>query len=251
MTASAIYPDLKGRVVYISGGATGIGLDLVQGFAEQESKVVFCDINVEAGEELAASLGDHVTFLECDVTDLDALAGVLEHAEDLGGLDVVVNNAGNDLRIPIEDVDADAFVRTVDINLKHQFFAAKFASKFMIPRKRGSIINFGSVAPEVMVPNLAVYSACKSGARGLTRSLAKDLGQHNIRANSIMPGAIMTPKQREIWYPTQADIDRMTAMQALPRELDGRDIANMALFLASDVSSGCTGQDFIVDAGIC
>jgi NAD(P)-dependent dehydrogenase (short-subunit alcohol dehydrogenase family) len=138
----------------------------------------------------------------------------------------------------------------VDVNLRHQFFAAQRACAHMIPRKRGSIINFASVAPEIMVPNLSVYNTCKAAVRGLSRSLARDMGGHGIRVNSILPGAILTPKQRQLWYPDQASIDGMVDQQCLKRELCGQDVAQMALFLASDVSAGCTAQDFIVDGGI-
>ena len=120
----------------------------------------------------------------------------------------------------------------------------------MQARGRGSIINFGSVAPGIMVPDLAVYSACKAAIRGLTRSLARDLGPFGIRVNTILPGAILTAKQRSLWYPDQAAIDAMVSRQCLRRELDGGDVAQMALFLASDASAACTAQDFIVDGGI-
>jgi len=120
----------------------------------------------------------------------------------------------------------------------------------MKKRGRGSIINFGSIAPEVMVENLAVYNMCKSAVRGLTRSIAKDMGRFGIRANSILPGAILTERQRDLWYPDQPAIDKVVAQQCLEREMSGRDVAEMALFLASDVSAGCTAQNFIVDGGM-
>ncbi|MEL6997831.1 MAG: SDR family oxidoreductase [Pseudomonadota bacterium] len=247
---TARYADLADRAVLISGGASGIGSDLVLAFADQGAKVLFVDLNVDEGEELATATCGRARFVHCDVTDDRALAAAIDEAEAMGGLDVLINNAGNDQRLDLADVDADAWQRLVDVNLRHQFFASQRAARYMTPRGRGSIINFGSVAPEIMVPNLAVYSACKSAVRGLTRSLARDLGEHGIRVNSILPGAILTEKQRTLWYPDQASIDRMVSQQCLKRELDGRDVAQMALFLASDVSSACTAQDFIVDGGI-
>jgi NAD(P)-dependent dehydrogenase (short-subunit alcohol dehydrogenase family) len=248
--ATASYPDLEGRVVFISGGASGIGRDLVEAFAGQRATVLFVDLDEAAGTALARLLGGGVQFLRCDVTDDSALKDAVDQAETMGGLDVLINNAANDLRLALAEVTADDWQRLVDVNLRHQFFASQRAAHHMAPRGCGSIINFGSVAPEIMVPNLAVYSACKSAVRGLTRSLAKDLGPSGIRVNSILPGAVLTEKQRTLWYPDQVSIDAMVSQQCIKRELSGWDVAQMALFLASDVSLACTAQDFIVDGGI-
>lgn len=244
------YSDLKDRVVFISGGATGIGADLVEAFLGQEAIVVFADIDAIAGEAIASPARGRAHFKHCDVTDHTALVQAIDEAEALGGLDVLINNAANDQRMKLASVGPDDWSWSVDVNLRHQFFAAQRAASYMAPRGRGSIINFGSVAPEIMVPDLAVYSICKSGIRGLTRSLAKDLGPIGIRVNTIVPGAVLTEKQRNLWYPDQEAIDAIVSKQCLRRELAGRDIANMALFLASDASAACTAQDFIVDGGI-
>ncbi|MFV0475434.1 MAG: SDR family NAD(P)-dependent oxidoreductase [Pikeienuella sp.] len=249
----ARYPDLAGRTVFISGGATGIGADLVAAFHEQGAEVVFVDINRQAGEALrdrlsGAAAGPH--FIPCDVTDDDALRAALADAESRGGLEVLVNNAANDTRRRLEDVDAAAWSAAVDVNLRHQFVAAQAAAGWMKGRKRGVIINFASVAPEITVSDLSVYNICKAGVRGLTRSLAKDLGPFGIRVNSILPGAILTARQRELWFPDQATIDAMVAQQCLPIELNGGHVAAMALFLASDAAAGCTAQNFIVDGGV-
>ncbi|MEM7060965.1 MAG: SDR family oxidoreductase [Pseudomonadota bacterium] len=246
----ARFSDLSGRVVFVSGGASGIGRDVVKAFVDQGAQVVFADVDVEQGENLAIELGRLARFLPCDVTDDKALTDAIDQAEAMGGLDVLINNAANDERRHLDDVDADQWQRLIDVNLRHVFFASQRAARHMGPRGRGSIINFGSVAPEIMVPNLAVYSACKSAIRGMTRSLAKELGSKAIRVNSILPGAVLTEKQRQLWYPDQASIDKIVSQQCLERELCGWDIAQMALFLASDVSAACTAQDFIVDGGI-
>lgn len=246
------YSDLAGRTVFISGGATGIGRDLVIAFHEQSANVVFIDINAEAGEALRdelAAKGPAITFIRCDVTDDAALVAAIDEAESQGPIEVLVNNAANDARMDIADVDADTWRRIVDVNLRHQFVAAQRVSGYMKQRNRGSIINFGSIAPEAMVENLAIYSTCKSAVRGFTRSLARDLGRFGIRANSILPGAILTERQRELWFRDQASIDAVLATQCLKRELCGRDVAEMALFLASDVSAACSAQGFIVDGG--
>jgi len=250
----ARYSDLKGRTVFISGGASGIGADLVTAFHQQESDVVFVDIAEKVGEALAANLSDEgpvVTFIPCDVTDTAALKVALQTAESRGkGIEVLVNNAGNDTRMKFLEVSEEDWNRTLDINLKHQFFAAQTVCHWMKERGGGSIVNFASIAPEMTVENLAVYNACKAGVRGLTRSIAQDMGVHGIRANSILPGAILTDRQRELWYEGQSAIDRVVADQCLQRELCGRDVAEMVLFLASDVSAACTAQDFIVDGGM-
>lgn len=249
---NARYPDLKGKSVFISGGASGIGADLVAGFHEQGAKVVFVDIDRAAGEALSTRLaagGEGPRFIPCDVTDDDALRAALGEAEAAGGLEILVNNAANDTRRKLEEIDAATWHAAVDVNLRHQFVAAQAAAGWMKTRGRGAIVNFASVAPEMTVENLSVYNICKSGVRGLTRSLAKDLGRFGIRVNSILPGAILTERQRELWFPDQASIDAMVAQQCLPIELNGRHVAAMALFLASDVAAGCTAQNYIVDAG--
>ena len=247
---TALYSDLPGRVVFISGGASGIGRDLVLAFVAQGARVLFIDIDAEQGAATAREAGEQTQFLQCDATDDASLADAIDQAEAMGGLDVLINNAANDQRMVLAEVGPEDWQRLVDVNLRHQFFASQRAAHHMMLRRRGSIINFGSVAPEIKVPNLAVYSACKSAVRGLTRSLAKDLGPSGIRVNAILPGAILTEKQRKLWYPNQDAIDAMVSQQCLTRELCGADVAQMALFLASDVSSACTAQNFVVDGGI-
>ncbi|WP_179961606.1 SDR family NAD(P)-dependent oxidoreductase [Pikeienuella piscinae] len=249
---SARYEDLAGRTVFISGGATGIGADLVAAFHGQGAEVFFVDIDRAAGERLCDALaanGAPPRFTECDVTDEAALKAALEAAEEGGGLDVLINNAANDTRRKLEEVDAETWRRAVDVNLRHQFVAAQTAAPWMKARGRGVIVNFASIAPEAMVPDLAVYNICKAGVRGLTRSLARDLGGFGVRVNSILPGAILTERQRKLWFRDQAAIDAVVARQCLPLELNGGHVAAMALFLASDAAAGCTAQDFIVDAG--
>ena len=245
----ARYPDLAGKTVFVSGGATGIGRDLVTAFHGQGSQVVFVDIAEDEGTALAAALSGAV-FLPCDVTRDDALLAALEKAEGLGGIEVLVNNAANDTRRSVEETGPEEWARAVDVNLRHQFVAARAVCGWMKGRGRGSIVNFGSVAPEMAIPDLAVYSACKAAVRGLTRTLAREMGPFGIRANTVVPGAILTERQRSLWYPDQASIDALVSRQCLPRELGGQDVAQIVLFLASDASAGCTAQDFIVDAGM-
>ena len=211
--------------------------------------VTFVDIDAPAGEALATALPG-ATFIRCDVTNTQALCAALDDAEARRPVDVLVNNAANDARRPLEATDEAAWETAVNVNLRHQFFAARHAAGAMKRRRRGAIINFASVAPEMMIENLSAYSICKSAVRGLTRSLARELGGYGIRANSILPGAILTDRQRALWYKDQAAIDEVVSRQCLRRELSGHDVAQMALFLASDASAACTAQDFIVDGGM-
>ncbi len=246
---TALYPDLSGRGVFISGGATGIGCDLVTAFDAQGAKVTFVDIDAAAGGALAAALTS-ASFIECDVTDEAALTSALDQAETACPINVLVNNAANDTRLSVEETDAAAWDRAMNVNLRHQFIAARHVARSMRARGGGAIINFASVAPEMMIENLAAYSTCKSAVRGLTRSLARELGKDGIRVNSVLPGAILTDRQRRLWYKDQAAIDEVVARQCLKRELGGEDVAQMVLFLASDASAACTAQDFIVDGGM-
>lgn len=245
----ARYHDLSGRGVFITGGATGIGRDLVIGFYRQGAQVTFADVKQAAGEALASELPG-AAFVVCDVTNTTALTEAIDLAEAACPIDVLINNAANDTRISVEDTDEAAWDRAVNVNLRHQFFAARRVAAAMKPRRRGSIVNFASVAPEMMIENLTAYSTCKSAVRGLTRSLARDFGGYGIRVNSILPGAILTERQRELWFKGQHAIDAVVAQQCLNRELSGEDVAQMALYLASDASAACTAQDFIVDGGM-
>ena len=245
----ARYADLAGRGVFITGGATGIGRDLTLAFHAQGASVTFVDINAKAGDALARAASGTV-FIACDVTDSAALTGAMDRAEAACPIDVLVNNAANDTRLSVAETDEAAWDQAMQVNLRHQFIAARHAAAAMQTRRRGSILNFGSVAPEMMIENLAAYSTCKAAVRGLTRSLARELGKDGIRVNSILPGAILTERQRELWYKDQAAIDAVVSRQCLSRELSGGDVAEMALFLASDASAACTAQDFIVDGGM-
>ncbi|MCP4086455.1 MAG: SDR family oxidoreductase [Actinomycetia bacterium] len=246
----AQYSDLAGRTVFISGGATGIGRGLVAAFHQQGAEVAFVDINEQAGKELAHELGDRVAFTPCDVTDDASLAAALARAEAGDGIEVLVNNAANDTRHRFAEVDVDFWDAAVAVNLRHQFFAARAVAEGMRSRGRGSIINFGSVAPTLKVADLSVYNTCKAAVRGLTRSLSRELGPHGIRVNSIIPGSILTPRQKALWFTDDDAIGRVLDKQSIKRELNEDDVAQMALFLGSDVSSACTGQEFTVDGGL-
>ena len=249
----AIYPSLRDRRVLITGGATGIGEAFVTGFAEQGARVTFFDIQDEAASQLAGQIASNghpkPNYIHCDITDLDAVrTSVLSTTDFLGGLDVLINNAANDLRQKIEEVTPESWDRLMAVNLRHQFFVTQAALPALKQSGSASIINMSSISwliPSVGVP---VYVTAKAGIVGLTRTLAHELGEDNIRVNAILPGAIVTEKQRRLWLTPEYSAE-ILANQALKRHLVPDEVMRLALFLAAEDSSAITGQSYIVDGG--
>jgi len=252
MSEFATYPSLKGMPVIISGGASGIGEGIVRAFAAQGSKVGFVDINGPAGVKLASELnaaGATVSFAECDITDVAAYQRVIRNFEAQHGPALaLVNNAANDLRHKWEDVTPEFWDNSIAVNARHAFFAAQAVLPGMVAAKRGSIINFGSISWMIMTGNLAAYAASKAAMHGLSRSLARDVGKHGIRVNTLVPGWIMTERQLTHWVDDTAN-KLIDEQQALAGRLYPDDIARMALFLAADDSKMISAQDFVVDGG--
>jgi len=248
----ARYPSLSGRPVVVSGGATGIGEALVRHFAGQGAKVGFTDIAADAGAALEAELADAgatVTFAACDVTDIPAYTEAIEGiAARQGAAHVLVNNAANDTRHDWDRTEEADWDRLTAVNLKHYFFAIKAVAPAMIGAGGGSIINFGSISWMIGGRGMPVYMTAKSAVHGLTRSFAKELGGHEIRVNTLVPGAVMTPRQLELWI-SEDDKKNILAAQSIPRLVKADDVARMALFLAADDSCLISGQDFLVDGG--
>jgi NAD(P)-dependent dehydrogenase (short-subunit alcohol dehydrogenase family) len=248
----ARYPSLADRAVFITGGATGIGASFVEHFAAQGARVAFCDIDASAGEALADALGDarhRPLFLACDLTDIDALRSAVADAQSaLGPIAVLVNNAANDARHAIADVTPESFDAGIAVNLRHQFFAAQAVAEDMKRAGGGSIINLGSISWMRKTGGMPVYVTAKAAIAGLTRGLARDLGPFGIRVNTLVPGWVMTEKQKRLWL-DEAGRRALKEGQCLDGELLPEDIARMALFLAADDSRMITGQDFIVDGG--
>jgi len=249
-TAHAVYPSLAGRVVFVTGGGSGIGAAIVAAFAQQKSRVAFVDIDEKASAEVQASLGDTPSSFErCDVRDVAALRRAIQNArERLGPITVLINNAARDDRHASEEVTPEYWDERMAVNLKHQFFAAQAVLPDMKVAKWGSIINFGSSSWMTGQGGMVAYTAAKSAVLGLTRSLARDFGPYNIRVNAIAPGWILTERQRSLWLTPESKARLMEA-QCLKRELNGEDIARVVLFLASDEAGAITSQHYLVDAG--
>jgi D-xylose 1-dehydrogenase len=250
----AHYPSLAGRVVLVTGGASGIGADIVRAFAQQGALVAFVDILDREAGDLVGELADAAhppLYLHCDLTDVAALkAAVAEIGVRLGPISVLVNNAANDERHAIEDVTPDYWERSQAINLRPQFFAAQAVQPMMKQLGGGSIINFSSIAWKGGTDRMVVYGTAKAAVIGLTKALGRGFGKDNIRVNAIEPGAVITEKQRRLWYPDPAQVEAIVARQPLHRVLLGEEIGRMVLFLAADDSRMITKQTFTVDAGL-
>ena len=249
---AAIYSDLAGKRVLVTGGASGIGASIVRRFAQQKSNVVFFDINDAAGSALEGELtrASHtVQFRHVDLTDTDALrAGIAAFRASDGPIEILINNAAHDERHPTEDVTPEYWDDRIAVNLKHQFFAAQAVLPGMKAANAGAIVNFGSTSWMAGQGGMAAYTASKSGVIGLTRSLARDYGPYNIRVNAIAPGWIMTERQLEKWLTPESEAELMRR-QCLKRKLVPDELAKFTVFLASDEASACTAQHYIVDGG--
>jgi NAD(P)-dependent dehydrogenase (short-subunit alcohol dehydrogenase family) len=241
---TAHYHSLEHRGVLITGGASGIGAEMVRRFLAQGARVSFIDIDDAAAANIIGA-----RYYHCDVTDIAALRQAIAAVEADGAIEVLVNNAARDDRHEMETVEPESWRRTLALNLDHQFFATQAVRDGMIARGRGSIIMMGSVSWMRSRPGMVGYTTAKAAINGLTRTLARELGPHGIRVNCILPGAARTPRQTALWRTPQVEAD-IQAAQALKIDLDASHIARMALFLASDEASGCTGANFIVDAGL-
>ena len=249
----AKYPSLINIPVMITGGGSGIGASLVEHFVEQDSRVAFIDILEEQSAALVDDLGKRFSnpplYVKCDLTDISELNNAIDRiSSELGPLAVLVNNAGNDERHEFQDVTSSYWDQRMAVNLKHQFFTAKRVYEGMISRGGGSIINLSSTTWVMGEGGYVCYTTAKSAVIGLTRSIARDFGEGNIRANAILPGWVMTDRQIDLWLTAEGE-QEINDRQALKHKLYPEDVRRMALFLASDDSQMITGQSFIVDGG--
>jgi NAD(P)-dependent dehydrogenase (short-subunit alcohol dehydrogenase family) len=252
-TEFGIYPSLRGRVVVVTGGASGIGARIVEQFALQDATVAFLDIQEEVGTRLTAKIrsqgGTEPLFLPCDLTDIGALQNCLRTVvAKFKTVDVLVNNAGNDARHSVEEVTSDYWDRSIAVNLKHQFFASQAVIPTMKSARRGSIVNLSSISWIIPSTGLPVYVTAKAAIVGLTRALAHELGAHNIRVNCVLPGAILTERQKQMWF-TEAYEKEILSSQALKRMILPEEVARLVLFLAADDSSAITNQSYVIDGG--
>lgn len=245
----ASYPSLNDTVVFITGGASGIGATLVEAFAEQGAKVGFVDRDVAAAKTLVDRLEAEVTFAECDLCDIASLQDAFGQLQDkLGAAEVLVNNAARDDRHHWQDVTPQYWDDRQATNLRHMFFAIQAVAPGMIAAGQGAIINMGSNSWWEASGGFPAYTTAKSAVHGLTRSMARDLGRHRIRVNTVVPGWIMTERQKELWVTPEA-LAKHLDRQCLPDPIDPVYVVRMVLFLASDDGAMCSANNYMVEAG--
>ena len=242
----AVYPSLRGKRVLITGGGSGIGAGIVEGFARQDADVTFFDVTNDDSRALAEKVG--ARYIENDLLDVSATQQAIAKLESGGGaFDVLVNNAANDDRHSIDDVTEDYWDNRLGVNLKHMFFCSQAVIAGMRSKGGGAIVNLGSISWHLGLPDLVLYQTCKAAIEGLTRALARDLGPDNIRVTCVVPGNVRTPRQLQ-WYTPEGEAEIVDA-QCLKGRLVPDDIAAMVLFLASDDARLTTGHEYWVDAG--
>lgn len=248
----AVYPSLRGRHVIVTGGGSGIGASIVEAFAQQGARVSFIDIAVRESHNLEQTLRDSENppkFFQCDLREPEGIRKTLARISvEVGPVQVLINNAANDDRHPLEEVTADYFDERIAVNLRHLFFCAQGVAPAMKVAKGGAIINLGSISWHLGLANLALYQTAKAGIEGMTRALARDLGEFGIRVSCVVPGGVRTPRQTRLWH-TPDEEARILAQQCLKARIEPQDIAAMTLFLASDDARMCTAHEYFVDAG--
>lgn len=252
-TNYATYPSLRGRVVLVTGGASGIGEALVRAFAQQGARVAFFDIQDEAAHALSRSIADagnaDLLYVPCDMTSIDALRTAVQQVlETFGTVDVLINNAANDARHTLAEVTPELWDASSAVNLRHQFFMAQAVVPRMQRAGRGVILNMSSISWMIPSTGMPLYITAKAAIVGLTRTLAHELGKNNIRVNCILPGAILTERQQRLWMTPAYEVE-VLGRQALKRHILPDEVARLALFLASDDSAAITNQSYVIDGG--
>ena len=245
----ARYPSLEGRPVFVTGGASGIGAEIVKGFAGQGAKVGFVDLDQKSSAALVEECGGNVDFEICDLRDIDALKNAFAALRaKLGAATALVNNAARDDRHDWKDVTPEYWDERLSTNLRHMFFAIQAVAPGMIQAGGGSIINMGSNSWWEAFGGFPAYATAKSAVHGLTRTMARDLGRHRIRVNTVVPGWIMTERQKTLWL-TPESSEAHRKKQCLPDLIEPVYVARMVLFLASDDAAMCTANNYMVEAG--
>lgn len=254
MMPTARFADLEGASVLITGGGSGIGARLTEGFARQGAKVAFIDIAEEPSRALCADIekatGNRPLYLAADLTDIAALRSAVDQARaSHGAVTVLVNNAARDDRHAAEELSPEAWDANLSINLRPHFFTMQAVAPGMREKGGGSIINFTSTSFMLNIGDMPAYTAAKAGIIGLTKGLAGRYGKDNIRVNAIAPGWVITERQRTLWV-TEDKLDDHISRQAIPRMMLPDDMVGPCLFLASDASAMLTAQTLIVDGGL-
>jgi len=249
----AVFPDLAGRAVLVTGGASGIGAATLAAFAGQGARTAFLDVADDAAratvDAIAAAGHPAPVYRHCDLTDPAAIdAAVAAIADAIGPPKVLVNNAANDDRHSPEETDAAAWRARLAVNLDHQFLVSRAVAPGMKAAGGGSIVMMGSIAWLVGMGDLPAYATAKAGIQGLTKSLAKAWGPDGIRVGCVMPGAVLTERQKRLWMTPDYE-ETVLGAQSLKRHIMPEEVARAVLFLASDAASAITGQALIVDAG--
>lgn len=248
MSNFAIYPSLKEKTVIVSGGAQGIGAEIVKAFAEQGARVGFLDLDEKSSAALAEGM-DGVDYEICDLRDIEAMQAALAKLNGrLGAAHVLVNNAARDDRHNWQDVTPEYWDERQKTNIRHMFFAIQAIAPGMIENGGGSIINMGSNSWWEAGGGFPAYATAKAAVHGLTRTMARDLGDHRIRVNTVVPGWIMTERQKELWA-TPEGLEAHRERQCLPDLIDPVYVARMVLFLASDDAAMCSANNYMVEAG--
>ncbi|WP_281301348.1 SDR family oxidoreductase [Iodidimonas sp. MBR-14] len=254
--ASQPYPkltDLDGQSVFITGGGSGIGAYFVHAFASQGARVAFVSLTQAPAlalcDAVAEETGQRPLFIPCDIRDLSALRAAMAKAADQhGSIDILINNAARDTRHSLLDLDEKGWADSLDTNLRPHFFTAQTAAPAMREKGRGAIINVGSNSAHLGLSGYPAYVTAKAAIEGLSRALARELGPDGIRVNSLIPGWVMTERQKDLWVTDEALADCL-AQQALKQTISGEDCAHAALFLASRMAAMITGQTLFVDGG--
>ena len=249
MSGSAIYPSLKDKIIFITGGASGIGESTVRAFDRQGAVVGILDIDSASANQLITDLDGPHQFVQCDLRNIDELTSAISKLErKIGKAQVLVNNAARDDRHDWREIDANYWNERMDINLRHMFFAIQQIAPWMIDERCGSIVNVGSNSWWECGAGFPAYATAKSAVHGLTRTMARELGAFNIRVNTVVPGWIMTKRQKDLWVTPEA-LQKQLDRQCIPIPIEPEYVANMVTFLSSEDAKMCTAGNFMVEGG--